>query len=194
MSEMDDHAVAVGPGTPSLERVLPGPVETVWAYLTEPEKRGLWLATGPMDLRPGGRVELHFRHADLSPRKVPTPERYKGLENGHSVHGRITRCNPPRELSFTWGEGSGTGSSGEPSEVTFELTAKGGSVLLMLTHRRLTDRAGMATVSVAGGWHTHLGILVDRLHGREPQPFWPSHALLEKEYAARLGAGCERRH
>src|SRR3546814_12005966 len=56
----------------------------------------------------------------------PTPERYKDLEGGHTFHGRITRCDPPRLLSYSWG--------GEPeggSEVTFELTPRGGDVLLV---------------------------------------------------------------
>ena len=38
-----------------------------------------------MDLRVGGRVDLHFHHADLSAEKTP-PERYKELENGHPVN------------------------------------------------------------------------------------------------------------
>ncbi|WP_234274916.1 hypothetical protein [Billgrantia zhangzhouensis] len=27
------------------ERLLPGPIERVWAFLTESDKRGLWLAS-----------------------------------------------------------------------------------------------------------------------------------------------------
>jgi hypothetical protein len=42
--------------------------------------------------------------------------------------------------------------------------------------------------SVAGGWHTHLGILVDHLNGRTPQPFWTTHARLEAEYERRIAA------
>jgi hypothetical protein len=41
---------------------------------------------------------------------------------------------------------------------------------------------------VASGWHAHLGILVDRLHGREPRPFWSTHGRLEEEYENRLPA------
>ena len=54
----------------------------------------------------------------------------------------------------------------------------------MLTHRRLGDRAAM--LSVAGGWHTHLGILIDHMNGREPCPFWLTYASLEAEYERRL--------
>jgi uncharacterized protein YndB with AHSA1/START domain len=46
-----------------LERLLPGPVERVWAYLTESEKRATWLCGGEFELRVGGRVRLEFDHA-----------------------------------------------------------------------------------------------------------------------------------
>ena len=36
---MDDHGVVTAPGTLRMERLLPGPIERVWAYITEPEKR-----------------------------------------------------------------------------------------------------------------------------------------------------------
>ena len=161
-----------------LQRVLPGPVERVWAYLTESEKRGKWLARGPMELRVGGRVELNFRNAELSPHQETPPDRYRNKGAG-SLRGRITRCDPPRLLSYTWNEDSDT-----PSEVTFELTPQGADVVLVLTHRRLGDRAAM--LSVAGGWHTHLGILIDHMNGREPRPFWSTYASLEAEYERRL--------
>jgi uncharacterized protein YndB with AHSA1/START domain len=44
--------------TLTLERLLPGSVDRVWAYLTESDLRRQWLAAGPMDLRVGGAVEL----------------------------------------------------------------------------------------------------------------------------------------
>src|SRR5262245_18404599 len=34
-------------GAISFMRVLPGPIERVWAYLTEPEKRGKWFGYRP---------------------------------------------------------------------------------------------------------------------------------------------------
>jgi uncharacterized protein YndB with AHSA1/START domain len=177
---MGEFGVVPAARTVCIRRVLPGPIERVWAHLTESEKRGRWLASGPMELRVGGRVELNFRNADLSPQVEPTPEKYQSREDGASIHGRITRCDPPRLLSYTWG-----GTSGE-SEVTFELTPQGEDALLVLTHRRLGNRTAM--VSVAGGWHTHLGILIDHLEGREPRPFWSTYARLEAEYESRLPA------
>ena len=66
---MSEYATVTAADTVRLERVLPGPIERVWAYLTEPEKRAKWFAGGPMELRVGGRVEFKFRHADLSGRE-----------------------------------------------------------------------------------------------------------------------------
>ena len=43
-------------GTIRFERLLPGPIERVWAFLTESEKRKLWLAAGDFELRPGGKL------------------------------------------------------------------------------------------------------------------------------------------
>ena len=40
--------------TLTLERLLPGSIDRVWAYLTDSDKRARWLASGPMELRPGG--------------------------------------------------------------------------------------------------------------------------------------------
>ena len=175
-----DHGTVTEAGAIQFRRVLPGPIGRVWDYLTDPDKRAAWLAGGPMELRVGGLVRLDFRHADLSPRPEPVPERYRSLADGVSQHGRVTACEPPRLLAYTWGE-----DGGAESEVTFALTERPDGVLLVLTHRRLPDRA--ATVSVLGGWHTHLGILADRLAGREPAPFWSTHAPLEEEYGSRIG-------
>ena len=37
--------------------------------------------------------------------------------------------------------------------------------------------------SVGPGWHTHLGILVERLHGREPENFWTMLENVRGHYA-----------
>src|SRR3546814_11043004 len=84
---MSEYGTVLEAGTVRFERLLPGPIERIWAYLTESDKRGQWLATGPMDLRVGGDVELTFRHADLSPQTGPTPERYKD-ERQHVGQGK----------------------------------------------------------------------------------------------------------
>ena len=61
-----------------------------------------------------------------------------------------------------------------------ELTAEGDRVRLVLTHRRLAE--GEEITGACAGWHTHLGILEDRLAGRTPDGFWRTHTRLEAEY------------
>jgi uncharacterized protein YndB with AHSA1/START domain len=164
------------PGTVRLERLLPGPPERIWAYLTESEKRGKWLAPGEMELRAGGKVTLNFMHADLSSEKE-IPEKYKAMKSGHTMHGVIRRCEPPHVLAYTWG-------NPQDSEVTFELSARGDKTLLVITHVRLGSRANM--LSVATGWHTHTDILEDQLNGVAPRPFWTTLAQHRAEYDRRF--------
>lgn len=178
---MSEYGTLVASGTLRFRRRLPGPVERVWAYLTEPDRRRRWLAGGPMDLRPGGGVELRFRNAELAREDDPAPEKYRDVGNAGKVRGEILRCEPPRLLAFTWRDAPG--ASAPASEVTIELEPDGDQVLLTLTHQRLA--AGPQTLSVAGGWHTHLDILGDVLRGDEVRPFWRTHARIEAEYATR---------
>jgi len=162
------------------ERLLPGPVERVWAFLTESEKRKLWLAAGDFELKAGGKMTLFFQHKNLSAKRGTPPEQYKKMdEEGGGFDGEVIRCETPRLLVITWGEK-------RSSEVTFELTPQSnGEVLLSLTHRRL-DKEGMQ--SVGPGWHTHLGILSERLHGREPENFWATLQEVKAHYDKKLQA------
>jgi uncharacterized protein YndB with AHSA1/START domain len=173
-----EYGEAIEARTVRLERLLPGPIERVWAYLTESEKRKKWFAEGPMELRPGGKIEFVFHNSELAPPGEQTPERFQAYE-GMVSPGRVVRVEPPRLLSFEWFE-----ESGEASEVTFELSERGDQVQLVLTHRQLRNRQEM--VSVASGWHVHVGVLIDQLNGREPQPFWAAIERLEAEYDKRI--------
>lgn len=163
-----------------VERTLPGPIERVWAYLTDSDKRARWLAGGPMGQFVGGSVALHFRHMDLSDDKTPAPDKYargEKEENNHIVAGTVTRFEPPNVLAYTWGQ--------KNSEVTFELTTQGSQVHLLLTHRDLTPDIDNRT-SVASGWHAHLATLIEELSDSPRSAFWPRHATLEAHYRAVL--------
>jgi uncharacterized protein YndB with AHSA1/START domain len=174
----EQYGVVTEPGTVRIERLLPGPIERVWAYITDSEKRRKWLASGPMELKPGGQLQFVFRNSELSPHPEPTPEKHKQSE-GYKTLGQVTRCEPPRLLSFTWQH-----EEAGKSEVTFELIPRGKKVLLVLTHRRLATRTDMLNVST--GWHSHLAILIDILNDREPHPFWSMFTKLEAEYEKRI--------
>ena len=173
---MNQAVTVIEPGTVKLQRLLPGPIERVWAYITESDKRARWLARGEFDLRVGGKISLEFDNSKLSSECV-TPEKYKGRGLG-KFDGVITRLEPMRLLSHTWMWNGGD------TEVTYELTPRGKEVLLVIVHRRLQGRDLQA--SVMGGWDVHTGILEDVLKGVDPRPFWATHERLEKEYAAAL--------
>jgi len=177
----EDPGQFTAPGEVRFIRLLPGPIERVWDYLTDGEKRSTWLAGGPMELRQGAKGELFFKHANIAPNETP-PEQYRKYhDTGDTAYVTITKCDPPRLLAFTWpGE-----FPDEDSEVTFELTPVGDEIELILTHRRLgaDDVAG-----TSAGWHTHVAILMAKLAGTEPPPFWGTHGRLKPEYANRFGA------
>jgi len=178
---MGNYGTVTDPGTITFERLLPGPIERVWAYLTEPEKRAKWLASGPMELRAGGKFELVWRNSELSPTKEKIPAKYQQYEPEARLSGRITRCEPPRILSHTW--------DSEESDVTYELSPRGKDVLLVLTHRRIASRKDM--LSFGPGWHTHLDTLVDQLNGKVPRPFWSTFDRWLADYEKRIPAGKE---
>ncbi len=182
-SASGNYGAVVEPGTVRFRCVLPGPIERVWAYLTESDKRAKWLAAGEMEPRVGASVALRFDHASLSSIKAPVPERFREGGCGDVTSHEVTRCEPPRLLSLTW---SGS-KADEPSEVTFELTPQGDKVVLVLTHRRLAGRSMM--VDVASGWHSHLAMLSERLNGQEPAAsFWSIFSAANTEYEKQLPA------
>jgi len=176
---MSDYGQMIDSQTLRIERLLPGPIDRVWAHLVDSEKRRKWFARGDFDLRPGGHADLIFQHSELSAEKT-YPEKFKAMENGHSTHGEVLGCEPPHLLSFSWAGDAAHASS----EVTFELEPKDGKVLLTLTHRKLKDRAQM--VGVGGGWQAHLAMLEDELAGREHRGFWTLHAEVAAEYEKRI--------
>ena len=169
---MNERSTLIKPSTIRLERLLPGPVERVWAYLTESKKRATWLAAGEFDLRVGGKVELHFENSKLSDDVAPADAAVRSFE------GRITRLEPLRALGYTWNW------DGRDSEVLYELAPKGKDVLLTIQHRMPEDRG--LTLAVGGGWATHVGILADQLNGVKPRPFWSTHAREMKAFEAAL--------
>ncbi|HEX7863621.1 MAG TPA: SRPBCC family protein [Variovorax sp.] len=165
------------PGTLRMERTLPAPIERVWAYLADSDRRAAWLAGGALPRAPGELFELRFEHTKLTGEVAP--DRFAECREPILQKSRLLRMEPPRLLSISWDEG---GSA--PSEVTFELTPKGDTTQLVLTHSRLASRKDM--LSVAGGWHAHVDVLIEILSGHKPQGFWTNLAAIEKEYEAHI--------
>jgi len=168
------YGVLTEPATLKIQRLLPGPIERVWAYLTDGELRRKWLAAGRMEMNVGAPFEFVWRNDELT---NPPGQRPAGFGEEHRMQSRIIELDPPRKLAIAW-QGSG--------DVSFELEPKGNEVLLTVTHRRLPDRGTL--LKVGPGWHTHLDILVARMTGEEPPPFWDCWSRLQKEYEQRIPA------
>lgn len=162
----DRLGTITGPREITFVRLLPGPIERVWSFLTDGDKRRLWLADGEMEPRVGGAVRLRFHNAELTPKGETIPEHMQKHAGVGETLGRVTRWDPPHGLAFSW-----SGEPGEASEVRVTLEpASEGKVRLTLVHSGLRNRAGM--LSVSGGWHAHLGLLVAALEGRAADRFW----------------------
>lgn len=171
-----DHGTLAAPDILIIERILPGPVERVWAFLTDSDKRRQWLAAGDMDLTPGAPFTLVWRNDKLD----PPSRRPDGFPEEHSLECRIVAVEAPRRLVFKWGTAS-------DAEVVFELEPRGDRVHLRLTHRRVAERATL--VNVSAGWHAHLAVLVAKLNDTAPPPFWDTWSRLKADYEARVPAG-----
>ncbi|RFB81236.1 SRPBCC family protein [Methylovirgula sp. 4M-Z18] len=170
----DGYGVLSEPATLTIQRRLHGPIERVWAYLTDSDLRRQWLAAGDMELAAGTAFEFVWRNDELT---QPPGQRPEGFEAEHRMQGRIVEVDPPHKLVIAWRDSG---------DVSFELQPRGDLVLLTLTHRRLPNRDTM--LRVGPGWHIHLDILVARIAGTTPEPFWDGWSRLKREYERRLPA------
>lgn len=175
----EDYGTAIARESVRITRLLPGPIERVWSYLTEEDKRRQWMAAGAIELVPGGTVCHVFDNSRLTGKDDRPPPKYAGYAGKVTSVGHVIACEAPTLLAYSWNE-----ESGSPSEVHFDLEPQGDKVLLTVTHSRIPSRSAM--MSFSAGWHTHLDILRDRLEGREPPIFWPKHTRLEAEYEQRI--------
>lgn len=164
----------VDANTLRIERRLPGPIERVWSYLVESERRRRWLASGEVEPRVGGRIVSLFRHHEISPE--PTPEAHATDSSGPPAIGTVTAWEPLKLLAYTWDD--------QVSEVSFELFPEGENVRLVLTHRRLPNRRSM--IGTATGWHAHLSVLLDELRGQAHRGFWTEFASVTPSYQERI--------
>ncbi|HEV7636000.1 MAG TPA: SRPBCC family protein [Bradyrhizobium sp.] len=174
IASLDAYGMLTEPATLKIQRLLPGPIERVWAYLTESDLRRQWLAAGEMEMRVGAPFEFVWRNDELT---NPPGQRPPGFSAEHRMQSHITELDPPHKLAITWGSTGG---------VSFELTPEGNDVLLTVIHRRVLDRGMLVNVST--GWHNHLDVLVARATGKEPGPFWDSFSRLRTDYDRRTPA------
>ncbi len=169
---LDLYGKLTAPDTLRIERLLPGPIDRVWAYLTQSDLRRKWLAAGDMPLTKGAEFQLTWRNDDLT---TPAGKRPEGFGAEHTMTNRILEATPPTRLAFTFGTAS---------EVAIDLAPEGDKVRLTLVHRKIADQ-GMVLM-VGPGWHAHLDVLQAQLGGPKTAPFWDMWQKLKAEYESRI--------
>ncbi|WP_205589632.1 SRPBCC family protein [Chachezhania antarctica] len=170
---IDRYGALTAPDTLTIRRVLPGPAERIWAYLTDGELRRKWLAAGSMEERVGAAFTLTWRNDELTSPPGAKPD---GFGGEHSMASTVTECDPPRRLAFTWGDSGST--------VEIDLEPEGEDVLLTLVHRSVPE--GDTRRMIGAGWLAHLDVLESVAKGKAPTPFWDSWTALKAEYDARF--------
>lgn len=138
-------------------RILPGPIDKVWAMLTETERLPEWYGDGVIEPREGGKV---------------------ALMGGH-IRGVVTGWQPQSLLAYTWNvfDPGETVSRFPISYLEFALASEGKAVKLTLTHRPIPAEHHKRT---AMGWHTMLDLVEAGLNGEFPKraDLFPVNAAL----------------
>ena len=172
---MSEYGRLIGPGKLEFDRRFDAPVEKVWQFLVDPEKRKMWFCGGSTDDHVGGKIVFEFDHRRLS--ESPPPEKYAS-EEVVTHHGEILEYNPPTRLAFTWFEGAGA----ESSTVEIDLVSNpDGSTQLHLVHTGVEGRDML--IGVFAGWHGHFDLLGEVLAGDRKSDFWVRDQELEAEYS-----------
>jgi uncharacterized protein YndB with AHSA1/START domain len=127
--------------------------ETVWEYLTDPEKALRWWGHElSFDVRPGGGYRIEV---------IPT----------HVASGEFVEVDPPRRLVYTWGwEQTGEKPNAVPpgsTTVEINLIPTGEGTLVRLKHDLLSVESAE---SHAHGWDHYLGRLRIAAAGGDPGP------------------------
>jgi uncharacterized protein YndB with AHSA1/START domain len=130
------------------EILIDAPIDVVWAVVTEPEHiRGWFSDAVELELRPGGRLALHW-------------------EDHGTVDGRVERVEPPRFFSFRWAVGDGT------TLVEFSLAAESARTRLTVVETGFAELPGSDEERRAhfdghtNGWQIELGHLVEHVGRR----------------------------
>ncbi|HEY9153743.1 MAG TPA: SRPBCC family protein [Opitutaceae bacterium] len=179
MKSNDEYGQFTAPNEVRLVRLLPGPIERIWEYLVDDEKRSRWFAGGSLEQRQGGKVRLVFNSKTIAPDE-PYPAGMDKTNCSKVTECTVTRFEPPRVLGYTFG-------STAESEVIFELFPYGNQVQLVLTHRSYGKEDIEDITNFAAGWHTCVAQLVAEAEGKPHPPFWSMYQRMQQEYAEALG-------
>jgi len=163
--------------TVEFKRLIPGPIELAWDYLTKPELLRTWFADVTLEPRLGGAVTVHFHDHTC------------GGGTGGGVHGTVREFRPPHVIAFTWIQQrlqpDGSSTNEDEGEVRFELAEKDDKVLLTLLHSRQTTEE---LLGHSAGWHAYLDNLESLMSGRERVDFMQVVGRVRPKYEERLAA------
>ena len=151
-----DLAVITDRTTLTFVRHLPGPIERVWAYLTNPAYLATWFSDGVVADRIGGEARFEM-----------------------GAWGSITAYEPPHVFEYTWNEQKSSHGAVADAIVRWELADDGGGVRLTLTHSRLPE---IEVWAHGAGWHTFLQRLIACVDGRAPEPIGELYARFKAVY------------
>jgi uncharacterized protein YndB with AHSA1/START domain len=167
---LDAHSVR-------FERLLPGPIELAWDYLTKPALLKTWFAEVTLQPRVGGAIDV----------KMGADE--AGDCNAQSVSGVIREFNPPRVIAFSWiprrQQKDGSVEAVDEGDVRFELKPRGDKVQLTLTHTRIPTNE---LAGYGGGWHAFLDALEARLDKKAGAQVGAIYGRVQKAYEAAVAA------
>lgn len=148
-------------------RDLPGPIERVWAYLTESDLKATWIGATEIPSTVGGESTMTWEGENGEP--------------GGALTIRTRVFDPPRVLEYDWIELHAPGGAIRDSVVRFELAVHDDGVRLTLTHRALPVDS---YTTIAAGWHAHLDTLFAQLDGSGGPDAYARYAEIEPRYGA----------
>ncbi|MFF7898638.1 SRPBCC family protein [Streptomyces sp. NPDC088817] len=163
LADLTGTFLRLGDDRPALRftRIHGHPVDRVWHFVTDPGELAQWFPfRAEMDLRPGGAIA------------------FRGETGAEEFTGTVLAVDPPRHLSFEWGDG----------ELHFDLEE------IDDRHTRFTLTDVLATEDTAArngaGWEVCLAALDARARGeRFEGPHAGVHAPWKGFYEAYVAAG-----
>jgi uncharacterized protein YndB with AHSA1/START domain len=161
--------------TVEFKRLIPGPIELAWDYLTKPELLRTWFADMAVEPRVGGAVVIRFSEDEAC--------------NTTGVRGTVSEFRKPHVIAFSWiqqrlqPDGSRTGV--DEGSVRFELAERGEKVLLTLLHTGLPIHE---LANHSAGWDSFLRNLDSLISGRGKIDFMTVFEDLLPRYVERIAA------
>lgn len=128
--------------------VLAAPPETVWAFLTEGDKLGIWFHAAEADLVEGGEFAL------------VSSEKSGDVDDRRICWGTVLEMDKPRRLVYTF---TVKPLGGRTTQVSWELEAFRDGTRLTMSHDGIEEAAGDAAFGMMQaldkGWDEHFGTL-----------------------------------